>query len=1420
MNNYKYLLKILKLFLLFVTAYLLLISHCQLVRAAHSKNLNLTTNNLIVDSALHSPQTQTQDNTKNFDYLTQPSPMVDNIAREATAHPGLYMYDNYANLNGQFYWADSDAQASVADGKNYFTVDNDPDAKDNQDDFNYLIKNGENLGSSATYTAYVSTAQGFLEAVYDEDSPDAKNDNVSHISKIVIKNDLDLSKDYCDYTGYRGLTFEWNYTRHFKMDIEGNNHSIEFADCSIALISNGSSTNKDSTFSVSDAGAICSTLYKEDWTLKDLHAYDQSYWGPIAANNGVADNAQKADEGKDNNYIQRHGGFTRITYDNFTDVGAQTHNGYSSKANSDIVIKDRVDLSSVKSYKYNGKVYESQDKNQQIFEASNITFSKGCLFTGYTYDASGITLSGSTTHSEDPSRAHEHNVVKLEDGAKVYLFPHGDASAENSGDSPNINMPYAITSIGNNSKIELHGNSELYMISNDAPPKGQYYTSSDPLRNNHSLAGGLYVGGKCDVEYHKDSTGSPILRVQSNDDSTMDYNNPQNNVMDDDGNFPAGRETNSNAAGDANVQESSYSNAMGDAHSNYGQYISPDTNSTGATLASKPLVYLGGAGSSANLDNGTFSVQTHNLHDFGTGNSSNSIGLSAGRGQVMDIASGMKVTINKDGIFNLKNTGASNTGGAIILLYADNGMDLNIYNPEKINLDLGTNNNPNSDIVYVNGGSATSPGGSVNVFNSTFSASGNSSAISGPSGSLGTGNNDDVTLDNVPIQKLEVPFAYWAIMGNLLQDGTKDVYASKDNLAKLNIGLAAMNGKEFHQITFGKLDSPLINNATDDVIPAHSMDIKGTISHYDNDTAFTPATPLLHLSLVRQDGSTYDLGTVNNSQQSYWGYTDSSNNAITKPVSPGILGVGEDGKQNGLVSSDRTGDVVLTAPLYLNDGVDDADHPDDQDVKITQTASDPKSSVFDYTIDFANALKKYNEFAEKPDSGKTPINDLKSSDKLMVSAVTNYQETPLQTVNVTNLFLSTGDSKDVLLGDEVAVPLSYYDGDPNAKKLHLNGTVIGDGTSKTVTTGDDPLNITHPADKKDVPTTWNIADVTDKVGQHTLSFDGKDDIDPANPYPTSGQLTYDYNVLPFPKYQGTKKLSHLNEQTYTDGDQTIHTASAGNNKLVTTFKPVGHHDLAEVKLSLHQPTSGAITTSSAYQITASYPDTTDSTKTVTKTITEPMATNDGVYTLTANDFGFGVADFPVDTTFTIQQDVNVTGDIQSLFSSAADTLSTIDSDGAEHVLATTNAPKNWITNHDVELFVPQKLNYTAKLFDKKKDFYPDDSEDKPEVELKNNFTGDENITLIAKYEGESTDDKVGPLLMYGSCDNAQSLEDDVTIDKCSLAGSTSKKINLKPSSPTETTGLFIQVPDDGSHKLNNKTTYKGKVTWSLSNSIS
>lgn len=1250
------------------------------------------------DAQLISSANQQTPNTQATSPL-QASPLLDNPARSGSAYPDMPQY--------------SDMDEIVYDGTN-------PD-----------------VGN--TYTVYVSTPNAFLEAVYDDQAPGG----VSHIDHIILKNNLDLSN--AGVYGFNGGSYSYDFTRHFKLTIDGAGYTLNFGHNSIALKGNNS-------------GLVTSNLYKEDWTLKDVNLFSSSYWGPIAGNSGNSQNVDLTD----NAAIQAAGGYTQITYDNVNYVGSQTHNSLNNQGTTAIVIKNRVSLSSVQEYKYHDQVYTTDsDGNQQIFEASRITFDKNSHFSGYTYNGNGIELTG------------PKNSVVLKDGAQVYLYPHGQ-SGENSSFGYVENHNYALvmhpSDSNATSSIDLYGNSQLNIISNDAPAKGQYSDGTNALRSTTNLAGAIYVSGTSSIHFHKEASGSPIIRLQSNDQSTMDYQTDANNLLDDQGNI---KDTSAQAVGDA----TSYASNHG---ADYGKYITPDSPNAKSTLNhSLPLVDLNGG--NITLDHGTFDVQSNNLHDFG-GSGTN---LNPRFGNLMRIGSKMNITIKKDGVFKLHETGTNQTGNSMNLLDTDAGLNLNIYNPKEIMLDLGNNDSDNAHLVNVEGGSDSSSGGDVIVQNTTFSAQGNPSPITGPEKPLGTANSPKLNLDNVPVQRIDVPFTYWAIPATLFQSGDKQIYAKQADLMQLNQGLSIMNGKEFHKIVFGKLGSPTITNHTAQIIPhqdaSEDMHIKGSIQPYSDDTkeSFNPTPPLMHLVLNRL-GQQYDLGTVTNSQQAY-----GIKNANTiLPVTPGMLLADDQGVQDGVADPDNLGslvDSVDAIPQYV------------ADTAIQWTPDTKDSTVQNYDIDLQKVLTNYNQLHP------TAHLEFNSSDTLQLSAVSNFQETPKQTIGVTNLSLGIPDKVDqYLIGDTVKVPLTYFDGDATANKISITGQV-NDGRNVDL---QKHIAITsHKEPIKD--SSWQIDNITNQADSdtstHQLQFRGQDDASPTNDYPLKkeDQATYQYKVLPFPKYSVTKTVKKINK-----GQNTI---SRGANHLQTTFKPVGQHSLDTVQFKLGSLTSNSTvaTTNPQLTITAKTPDD-------QKSIQVAKNSKD-TYTLTGKDFGFSDGQIPANTTFTVEQPLQVIGKNNSRLTGHSDQLLAVAADKSTHLLGQSKILNYLITEPDIELDVPQQLGFSVILKHQNQTIFSNTPS--ATAKLTNHTKSATNVSLLASFSGNKT---LAPLIYYQTSKSAAALADPATIFTGTLTANQKKDIQLNPSTATQQ-GLALKIPaNDTALKPGSQG---GTLTWTVQNSL-
>ncbi|UQS82644.1 hypothetical protein MOO45_03085 [Bombilactobacillus folatiphilus] len=267
-------------------------------------------------------------------------------------------------------------------------------------------------------------------------------------------------------------------------------------------------------------------------------------------------------------------------------------------------------------------------------------------------------------------------------------------------------------------------------------------------------------------------------------------------------------------------------------------------------------------------------------------------------------------------------------------------------------------------------------------------------------------------------------------------------------------------------------------------------------------------------------------------------------------------------------------------------------------------------------------------------------------------------------------------------------------------------------------------------------------------------------------------MIYNYQVLSYPKYDGIKKLKKTN---YSGN------IACGNNKLISTFTPVEQQAMSKVQLSLGSVT-GSLALDSKITINASGSD--------TKVVKDVSL--DGNYQLSESDFGFANGQIPAGTTFTVIQNVTITGPNGSTLDLAPDSLSVVLDYGQLQELAKTPEKSYTIEDPDLALKVPKSLSFETQLLHKERTIY---SDCKDSVELTNNYSSAQHVTLSAREDG----DDLKNLLFYQKGSDSLPLSNEE-----SIFDGDSKD------------GLVLHVPKDDMGLKRNMT---GTITWTATNSL-
>ncbi|MBA1434503.1 hypothetical protein [Bombilactobacillus bombi] len=1132
------------------------------------------------------------------------------------------------------------------------------------------------------FTAYVYTPKGFLEAIYDPASPtwsfNSSNKNawktfsaagnlssylylggsrqdplpVSNIHKIVLMNSIDITqadditaRNYSinrprmgetHGTGVNGyLSYKFVSIRHDNLTITGlSSDSIHrywlnmgFNNLALTGINYRNPNPLDSP-------------YKENWTIEDLDIYGTTFWGIVSSNTGDASNYENPD--LKNSGL--HGGYSWITYKDISYTGSQL--AWTGNGTSGVTIQGDVTVHSTDSYKSPGSNYIWECEgggNQQNFQVDRIVFGSQCHYTGYTYDGQCLFLTGKATFESD---------------SHVDLYPHGS--------TPEL----PLDGYGSNCSGMSWG---IYM-----------YTQ------NRDTPATIDMKGSAVLNIHCKGKDDPNAEHQSSIDQPCGAINM-----------------------DASDAKLNYYQVKGEA------YPQINIDSDGPIIDNRPLVFF--ASGTANLSHGSFTITAYNLGKYNNTTRNNQ------HGGLMYVGAGMNINVKTGGNFQLAVGDKNNDADSPInLLYSAGAMNILINNPENVSLDLNKHQSANSALVYVNNGNtitipanypvsqmggvsfpvaqtvATSSGADIKVYNTRIKASGDTGrindtgTINGETIGFQTPEDVNVGMNSdgaIRVQRLTLPFTHNLLAPLLYLNGGKIIQAPKKDLDFLRTAMMKMLGKEFRYIQFSDLPSPSLELSRNSSViypnqGQYILNAQAGGDTWENNNnvesqKFVPTPPRVHLRIHHEDGSVTELGTVDNSAYEAKQKTNSDlsgpSSQLVSSVTPNQL---EDNQGNfnpvisngtgGFQDSPTVGKKVDASPKYLDDSL----------VTWDNGRWDP-SKVDNHTLkfDLQAVLKKYYE-----NNPQAPKIHFKATDQIWTSLVANYQEDMYSITYICNLSLHVREDRQYLLGDDIQVPIQYYDGDDNfnSKTPELsitNGQIDGKALKGDIS----PITMKLKSlEKKD----FKIG-TAQEVGQHEFTFKAHDNATPSNyAYDennnniASGGDNYHwhYTVLNFPRYKGIKTINNAPVQ------EAQHKIKDGDYQVQTTFEP-------QFKRPLHQIfiTQGDgdlnITKNTGAKIRAYYLD--QNNKKVPAPITKDFISGQHYI---AKDFGWSTGDFPAGTVFEVTQPITIKNAAVSPVAIDSDTLTTVSNDGTVQDLGTSNT-LNYNTDGSVVLIVPTQIDY-------------------------------------------------------------------------------------------------------------------------------
>ncbi|MFD0729302.1 hypothetical protein [Bombilactobacillus mellis] len=1356
------------------------------------------------------------------------------------------------------------------------------------------------------YIAHIYNTKGFFEAIFDPANPafpmNSKDPNgwasyhngalysnlnvtprpLSKIHKIVFENNIDMdvvdSDTALNYeintvrpdlmsgsaakTGkgndsinsnnnHRGGYGNYNYiyTRHDKLTIDGQNkYWLNSGYNNIAL--NGTANN--------------SNPYKEDWTLENMDTYGTSYYGIVSANVGKASNylrarANPGDKDPDDNTktltqsdidtakAGGNGGYTWLTFKNMTYTGSQLSWTSGSRV-AGTTILGNVTCRSLFSYTEPGinsnYLWQTDSSgNQQIFQVDRIIFGKDSHFTGATYNANAIELSGSAS---------------LEPGAKVDLYPHGNAGIGSGPEDVDMSLGWGFQFYSNsNPSLDLYGDSQLNIHCDN-------HDGNDLITPSKDGSSATWQPGVTIAQEQAAGIGTNAShQISPSTAGALDMEGSKSSIT--------YHETTEVTDGTKKI-------------------LSPEINieGKGPIYGNHPLVNFGGG--NAQLSHGKFSIKATNLNNQEDVNNNNKIihytnNSSSGTGGLMAVTgSNTRIEVKTGGDFSIS---ASNhkdddvTGSPVNLLYLGSGALINLMNPKNVSLDLRNNNDPDSALVYAYGNQSkiyaydtrvqawgdNKLDGNGNGVNQTE----NNSKIAGyvPSGidykynqiiSLGMGDKSDpnnnggkCTPDPIRAQTLTLPFNRYAIdfTQYLTQPAKNVIQGHKTDLDLLKAAMVQMNGREFRYVRLSDLPGPTVDDVDKVCVPGTDItqrNITGKVGgdYWANDdesdkTLFSPVPPLLRVQLKQKDSkSPVDLGTEPNSNAAQEKTnTDPQDTRVTE-VTPNPIdsnrNVRTDTDGNYMIGTKVTtdGDTINPQPKYLDPKIVTWDK-NGWSKDTSSSENDPQHS-FSYNLQ--DVINKYN------DNHTDKKISLQPGDQVLTSVVTNYQETPVQNTRFTNLYLKKGDEPKTpfLIGDKVTMPFQYIDTNTGAYKLFLSGTIYklvndDDGiiTRKEVCTFnkqqvDRKQSNGWETNSLDLPTeTTSKPGATSEPGNYVVEFYGTDDVGDSGNAGPDDPISWQYTVSNLPKYNGKKVL---NDHTTGDTTKPGNIVSNLHYTVKTVFEAVNttNGTLSTVMFN-HPDTIGDgidnsdtnIEENSDYTLTASYSDNKGQ-------ITNKQLESDFKYKTDyiPKQFGINQGTFPKGVKFTITYKILVKkkakDDLDKLVKIGADQMYSKEGDNKVGTLLSTSNSIGYNSIGSIVLNVSGGINYgtSALPLNKQKTLFM--KKQYPIVKIENDTSASQPITLTAQVDGDTSGlNSLNNWLYYRKTKNNDDsdtlMTNKVTVFHDSVGTNVSQNISSSwfNNDGKQVTGPILKLGQNSSPTPG--TQYNTKITWNLTNSL-
>lgn len=1201
--------------------------------------------------------------------------------------------------------------------------------------------------------------------------------------------------------------------------------------------------------------------YKEDWTLENMDTYGITYWGIVSANSGLATNYLRAHanvgdtdpDDKTKTLTQadinaakdgKNGGYSWFTYKNMSYTGSQLAWTATNRVAGTTILGNVISRS-VYTYKEPGDpnyVWKTESNGtQQIFQVDHIIFGKNCHFTGSTYDAHAMDLTGSAT---------------IESGAKVDLYPHGHSGdfsspPENSGGSLNLGWGFLFS--GNNAALDLYGDSQLNIHCDNHEGNDLITPSEDG----------------------SSATWQPGVTIAQEQAAGID-----NGYIHQISSYTAGALDMMSSNASINYHETT------ETTDGIKKTLSPEINieGKGPVYGNHPLVNF--AGGNAQLSHGKFSIKATNLNNQEDVNNNNKIihytnNSSQNTGGLMAVTgSNTRIEVKTGGDFSISASNDKDDDvlkNPVNLLYLGSGSKINLMNPKNVSLDLRNNNSPDSALVYAYGNQSkiyaydtrvqawgdNKLDGNGNGVNQTE----NNSKIAGyvPSGidykynqiiSLGMGDKSDpnnnggkCTPDPIRAQTLTLPFNGYAIdfTQYLTQPAKNVIQGHKTELDLLKAAMVQMNGREFRYVRLSDLPGPT-EDAVDKVgVPGASSisqkDITGKVGgdYWANDdesdqTLFNPVPPLLRVQLKQKDKAPVDLGTEPNSNAAKEKTnTDPQDTGVTE-VTPNPI----DSNRNVRTDTDgnyMTGTKITTGddtsnpqPKYLDSSIVKWDNGN-WSKDTSSSENDPQHS-FSYNLQ--DVIKKYNENHTDKKISFQP------GDQVLTSVVTNYQETPVQNTRITNLYLQKGDEPKTpfLIGDQIKMPFQYIDMNPGASNLFLSGTIYKLVNDDGIITRKEwcTFNKQQVDDIKQsnelVPSSLNLPDkATSEPGNYVVEFYGNDDVGDSGNAGPDDPISWNYTVSNLPKYNGK---TVLNDHTTGDTTKPGNIVSNLHYTVKTVFEAVNttNGTLSKVKFN-HPDTIGDgidnsdtnIEENSDYTLTASYID--NKGQTINKPLNSGFEYGKEYYI--PDNFGIHQGTFPKGVKFTLTYKILVNAKNKPGVQIGADQMYSTEN-GKDILLGTSNSIKYNSVGSIVLSVFNKTINYgtnpVAVPLKKERVFFIPKAQD-PIVSVANYTPYSQPIILTAQVDGDTSGlNNLNNWLYYRKTKDNTGYSDTLMTNKVTVfhdSVGTNVSQNISSSwfnkDGKQVTGPILKLEQNSSPNLGTQHKYNTKITWNLTNSL-